>query len=323
MSQSRQTRRTALNLAAAVVALAMSGCEPGEAARYGTTIGTTGRQTSDMAGWTCSVGLAARLDDRLRETSGIARGRSNDAILWTHNDSGNAPVIFAVDLSGRLVGSVPIAGVEIIDMEDIDAGPCSHGNCLFLADTGDNDGTRGSISIHIVVEPSPDADEIRPIETVQAVYPGGPRDAEAIFVLPDGGLFLVTKGREGAIELYRVPRAKRLADGPQAIVTLERIRTLFPPPSRDDRVTAASAMADGRWVALRTYRSLHLYPASDLVSGRAVTPSTIDLRLLGESQGEAVAIDTDGVVWLTSEAERGSAAPIFSRLDCTLPPGPS
>ena len=41
----------------------------------------------------------------LDETSGLAASRQNDAVLWTHNDSGDMARVFALDTQGRLLGT--------------------------------------------------------------------------------------------------------------------------------------------------------------------------------------------------------------------------
>src|SRR5690606_35790762 len=98
-----------------------------------------------------------------------------------------------------------------------------------------------------VPEPEAGSTETATPVTLRARYPGGPRDAESLFAGPDGDLFVVTKGREGPVELFRYPSPHR----PGETVTLEVIGQLLPRPSdSDDRVTAATTSPDGRWAAI-------------------------------------------------------------------------
>lgn len=255
------------------------------------------------------------LPDEVEETSGLALGRARPNVLWTHNDGGGAE-LYALDRDGQVLGQVMITGVTLDDWEDLGSGPCSDGHCLFIADTGDNDGEREQIAIYRVDEP------VEGIETVNAIamhlrYPDGKWDAEAIFVVPDGDIHLVTKGREGAVVLYRVPASA----GPDSVATLERIRELFPAtPANEDRITGGGISPDGLWVGIRSKSSLYFYPTQDLLDpDTPVEPTVIDLRPLGEPQGEALAIDADGTVWLTSEAENDDVEPLLSRIQCTFP----
>src|SRR5687768_676017 len=50
-----------------------------------------------------------------RESSGLARSRRSPNLLWTHNDAGNEPVVFATDTSGRLVARVAVSGARLVD----------------------------------------------------------------------------------------------------------------------------------------------------------------------------------------------------------------
>ena len=265
----------------------------------------------------CRVADAGQpLPDEVRESSGLAQSRRDPSLFWTHNDAGNGPDLFALDASGRLVRQVRVAGAESTDWEDIESAPCDAGACLFVGDIGDNDAERERITVYRVPEPQDGAVETAPAEALHARFPDGPRDAESLFVLPSGDLFVVTKGRRGPVELYRFPAPQH----PGATATLERVRELFPEPEDgDDRVTGATASPDGRWVGIRTYRTLYLYPADALVGGGSAEPTPVDLTPLGQEQGESVVISADGTVTMTSESEDEDGRPRWSRLQCTFP----
>lgn len=262
-----------------------------------------------------TVQTPIRLPDAVRETSGLAVSGANEGVLWTHNDRGHDPVLHAISAEGTLLGSVTVSGALLIDWEDIDAAPCASGTCLYIADIGDNDGSRESITIYEVPEPSPDDRSTVAARALHARYPDRPHNAESMFVL-GGDLYVVTKGDDGPIAVYRLPKAQHGQPG----AVLERVReAMVRPESRTDRVTGASASPDGRSVAIRSYGSLYIYAAEALVGGGETAPLVIDLRQLGESQGEGVAIRDDGTVWLSSEAEGGDASPSLARLSCALP----
>jgi hypothetical protein len=104
------------------------------------------------------------------------------------------------------------------------------------------------------------------------------------------------------------------------VTVLEPVRVLARRPgSRDDRVTAASATPDGRWIGVRTYRTLYLYPAAEFIGGAAVPAHQFDLSPLGKPQGEGLVVLDDGTVWLSSE-QGGGRGPTWARLRCRLPP---
>ena len=262
----------------------------------------------------CRVMRSSRdLPADVRESSGLARGRT-PGIFWTHNDAGNAPVLYAVDTAGRLKGQVRVAGATHVDWEDIGSGPCESGHCLYVGDIGDNEAARRSITVYTIPEPAANAKTAK-ATALHLRYPDGAHDAEALFVLPTGDIYIVTKGRESPIALYRAPMGRRTAGG---TVTLERVREIAPQPKNErDRVTSATASPDGRWVAIRTYRELHIHSAEALSGSGRLSPATTDLSPLGEKQGEAVVLADDGTVWLSSEGSKKDRAQL-SRIACTL-----
>jgi hypothetical protein len=261
-------------------------------------------------------GPARTMPAEVRETSGLAQSRRYPELVWTHNDSGNDDVLYGIDSTGAIVARVPVNGVSTMDWEDLALGPCGAGHCLYIADIGDNARIREAITVYVVPEPELDAKGVDVQRRIDAKYPDGAQDAEALFVLPDGTMHVVTKGRHGDIALYRFPKAGGAAG--QA-VTLERVRTLFPQPRTQlDRVTSAAASGDGRWVAIRTYRTLYLYQAEALQTKSGPNPLTYDLRTLKERQGESVTFTDKSELRLTSEAEKKRDLPTMARLQCEL-----
>ncbi|MCA1559796.1 MAG: hypothetical protein LC804_05865 [Acidobacteria bacterium] len=124
-----------------------------------------------------------RLAD-LPEASGVAASHRTPGVFWAHNDSGD-PVIFALHERGAIKGRVRVAGAQVDDWEDIAVGPCAHGSCLYIADIGDNSGTRNRITLYRVPEPLPSDAATDAVEVFHATYPDGAHDAEALFVTPD------------------------------------------------------------------------------------------------------------------------------------------
>ena len=158
----------------------------------------------------------APLPPDLREASGLAVSRTQPGVLWAHNDSGDKPVLYAIDQKGTLLAKVAVLDAEAMDWEDIAGGPCPEDgattHCLYIADTGNNSRAREVLTIYIVDEPSiSGADPGRPL-TVKARafrfrYPDGPEDTEAIAVLPNGDVTIVSKGRTPSIAFFGFAKA--------------------------------------------------------------------------------------------------------------------
>jgi hypothetical protein len=250
---------------------------------------------------------------RVVESSGVAVSRAHPGVLWTHNDSGDGPYLYATDLRGTDRGFLLVPGAAAIDWEDMALGPCPTraGSCVYLADTGDNLEMRPWVTVYAVPEPDPPTgpgDTLRTTAApaiLQLRYPDGSHDVEAIFVAPQGGaLYLVSKGRSGSIAVYSVGRALWSAR-PDNVVTAERVQVLDirPDAGAGRWVTGAAIRPDGRLVAIRTYGEVFFFHPG--VGGR-LTPAgerSCDIGRLDEpGGGEAIDfLDDDGVV-VTSEA---------------------
>jgi hypothetical protein len=265
---------------------------------------------------TCRISEAPRnISVDVRETSGLTVGRRNPNVLWTHNDSGNQPEIFAITPDGTVRARVRIEGATLTDWEDIEAGKCGSDDCLYIADIGDNAGARKTVRVYEVVEPLVPAGTARVARMLEASYQDGPQDAEAIFRLaPTNDIYVVTKGRQKSVKVYRWSAAGANGRG-----LLQLVREIAPRAKDErDRVTAASASPSGKLVAIRTYRTLWVYRAADLL-GSGAPLVTYSLAPVNEKQGEALTLDDQGRIWLSSEAEDPRDRPTLAQLTCTLP----
>ncbi len=273
---------------------------------------------------------------RLVESSGVAVSRAFPGVLWTHNDSGDGPYLYATDLRGTDRGALLIPGAQAIDWEDMSLGPCPAAfpaaTCLYLADTGDNLEFRPFVTIYAIPEPAPPE---RPSDTLgttrapamlQLRYPDGPHDVEAVYVSPrDTAVYLVSKGRGGDIRLYRVDRsAWRPTDTSAAIAVATMVQTLDIRASSEAGrlVTAGAIRPDGRVVALRTYTEIYLfYPG---VGGRLLAARDRPCNIAGmEISGEAIDFLDDSTLVMTSEAGRsrpGTIDTVKCRLSREQPP---
>ena len=228
----------------------------------------------------------------------MAINTQHPGVFWTHNDSGGEAAVYAVDRDGTVLGRVAVTGAVNQDWEDIATGPCPEGTCLYIADTGDNMAQRGRVVVYRIPEPAPDDEQSAEAVRLSFRYPAGPRDSEALFVLPDQSLYLVTKGRRVPVEVFRGPTTLP-AD---SVGRLEWVQALTErPQALASRATGAGSSPDGKRVAIRTQDMLQFFDVED---GRLVpsSGSVVNLRALREVQGEAVALDDDGLVALTSEA---------------------
>jgi hypothetical protein len=239
----------------------------------------------------------APLPPELREASGLAVSRTQPGVLWAHNDSGDSPMLYAINEKGALLARVAVVNAVAIDWEDIAAGPCPEDGattyCLYIADTGDNTQSRNVATIFVLAEPSiAAADPARPISTTARSfrfrYPDEPEDTEALAVLPDGDLTVVTKGRTPTISFFGFAKA----DVARALMSREVLTAsdqgdsgISPDQGLGRWVTAAAMSPDGMTLAVKTYSEIFFYALE--------TPSTT----LGAGSSTGLAAGTPGHRW--------------------------
>lgn len=274
-----------------------------------------------------SVGRAAVFQAvRVLESSGVAVSRAHPGVLWTHNDSGDGPYLYATDTSGRDLGSVRVPGADAVDWEDLALGPCprQQGDCLFIGDVGDNFEGRVWVTVYAVPEPDPPrsgGDTLR-VTRAPAVlhfrYPDGAHDVETLYVSPlDGTVFLVTKGRSGRIVLYGLAGADW---GSDVVVTAKRLQVLpiVPDPRVGNWITGGAMRWDGRLVALRTQEWVQLFTVG--AHGR-LDVAHVPCRIPSlEYQGEAVDFYDDSTLVLTSESNGPRRPGQIQLMRCAVAP---
>lgn len=227
-------------------------------------------------------------DRAITESSGLVDGGS---VVYTTNDSGSGPVLYAVDpRTGRTTGTTTYSSSDVEDVEALAPAPDGR---IWVGDIGDNAAGRSSVSLYAV---RPGGGEARRIELT---YPGGPRDAETLLVHPvTGRAYVVSKTVFGGT-VYAVPAAG--PGGPGGPLRLRRFAQV------PGLVTDGAFFPDGRHVLLRGYGGATVYTFPGFVPrGTVVLPP--------QRQGEAVAIGAGGRILLSSE---GLHAPV---LEVRLPP---
>ena len=156
--------------------------------------------------------LKAELPNDVRETSGLF---FHNGRLWTHNDSGGKPVLYALDTTTfEVVQKITLANAKNKDWEDV----CTDGERVYVGDFGNNKGKRKNLRIYTfslsALPDSGDAtitvDSIRFcfVDQTNFVYNKHEHDfdCEAMFATEDY-LYLFSKGwATGTTRMYRLPK---------------------------------------------------------------------------------------------------------------------
>ncbi|QNN23909.1 hypothetical protein HED60_17080 [Planctomycetales bacterium ZRK34] len=245
----------------------------------------------------------------INESSGLAVSRIHRDLYWTHNDSGNAPVLFAIGPNGEDRAMFTLVGLRARDWEDMASCTLDGKPYLLIGDVGDNQQTHQHGTLILVPEPDvKDIDHhrravIKPERLIHFVYEDGPANCEAIVVdAAAGKVLLIQKVALGACGVYELPLSPPAAEdeAPNArrMYTAKRIGQ-----SWINMVTGADLSHDGRRLIISTYGpSYELTRTGDETWADVFKKQPRRVDMPRRRQGESICYDTDGEsLLLTSE----------------------
>lgn len=247
---------------------------------------------------------------RLTESSGLAFSGVDQDYLWTHNDSGGKPRLYAFDEKGQPGGHVTLDGINANDWEDM-ASFTDGVPRLLVADVGDNQRSRRSVSIYLFDEPSPKKKlDLKSFQQLVVRYTSGPRDCESVAVDLVGRRILLLSKSIVLATIHEIPLPARTVisanDGAGAgitrmDVTARQVARLALPMATGMDVCPVTGDI---WIT--SYLHAFRFPVSkdsrkpmNLQQVFSQIPQRIDLPKL--RQVEAIAVDDQARVWVTSE----------------------
>lgn len=226
------------------------------------------------------------------ESSGLAAGRANPGVFYTHDDGGD-PSLFLFSLDGSFLGEQRVDGATNRNWEDVAGGPCPAGvaaeHCLWIGDIGDNEETRESVIVYVI--PESEGHTETAVSCALRYPEGKARDAEALFVDPAGTLRVVSKEDDGEAKVFRLDSPR--CDGTVETLVLEHELQL------GSAVTGAAMRADGEAVVFRSLTHGWMWVGCEV----DLRDSPIEIDLGAQPQGEAIAFTEDGGLVVTSEGE--------------------
>jgi hypothetical protein len=265
-------------------------------------------------------------DPRLSEVSGIAARAGDPRFVYVQNDSNDSARFFAVDTrTGRTAAVYTVPGASNVDWEDLAVAPDAAGrSSVWLADVGDNQGTRSEIDVYRIPEPArptyrgpstsaPVVATARPA-IWRLRYPDGAHDAESIAVDPTTHhVYIATKSLAGVSEVFELPErpdpSRRQLLSQVGTVTFRAHGHAGPFDGYGQfMATGAAISGDGRLLVFRTYADAYIWPLHDGDVQAALRITPVRIRLPNQPQGEGVDV-VGGALWLSSE---GRDQPITS-----------
>lgn len=197
----------------------------------------------------------------ITESSGLVASRCNKDAFWTHNDSGNGAYIYALDKTGKKLGTWVLPGIVNRDWEDIAAIKDSKGECfLYIGDIGNNSGLPGELRIFRIKEPKISVTDSGSSkrsprraadgEAIRIEYPDTGHDSEALMINPKTeDLYVLTKRYSGASGVYKLPKNYKKGE----VNTLEKVGDVSLPAFPNGSVTGGEISSDGKRVILCDY----------------------------------------------------------------------
>ncbi|OZC90560.1 hypothetical protein CH254_06355 [Rhodococcus sp. 06-412-2C] len=236
-------------------------------------------------------------DSGLSELSGLAwTGDTGYAI----GDRGSDDRLAVLGRACEVTRWVDV-GVETVDVEDI---AVDSAGIVWLADTGDNNSERESVTL-IGVDVRSDRRT-----SVSLRYPDGAHDVEAFALTPTGQPVLITKvSGSTAASIYS--SAESVTAGVQAIDLVHSGTVSATAADGSSRpITGAAVDADATVGALRTKKDLFVFDIADgdVAAAFSGDPTGV-VEGPDQPQGEAVAFTDAGELLLASEADGATELP--------------
>lgn len=253
--------------------------------------------------------LAELTEKKLGEVSGIAASKENPGYLWTHNDSGNPPVIYLVNKDLEIKLACRLEGVKNRDWEDIAVGPGPKPNktYVYVGEIGDNNAKYSAKFIYRFEEPvlkeGISEITITTFDKITFKLEDGRKDTEALMVHPrTKDIFIVSK-REKPVYLYRLQNP--LTDNDTLIATRVTALPLT-------QIVASDFSPDADEVLMKNYDNIYYWDIDGTSVEEGLQQKPHILHYTEEPQGEAISFNSDGSGFFTlSEKLKGEKTYLY------------
>lgn len=238
----------------------------------------------------------------LTESSGLQT--YNHGIIWTHNDSGNLPVIYKIDTAGKINQFKTITNATNFDWEDL--AKDDKGN-LYIGDFGNNNNERKSLQIYIVSNPNDVKEDRLKAEVIsftysdQKAFPPSPSnmnfDVEAMIVF-DHNIYLFSKNNtspySGYVKLYKLPVTPGKHEA-------KLIDSLFIDDNSmlENSITAADISPDQKKIVLLTYNNIWLL--NNFEGDNFFNGDIVPIQLPTLTQKEGVSFKNNTEIYISDE----------------------
>lgn len=263
--------------------------------------------------------VIGRITDKdIPESSGLAISACQTGVIWTHNDSGDGPFIFALDMTGKHLATYKVENAKNKDWEDIAAHKDPSGKCfIYIGEIGDNDLKREP-TVYRIAEPQVPADgsksdtkeplQTAPAESLHFKYPDHDHNAETLMVHPvSGDIYVLSKEKSEPSSVFKL---KPIFDSSD-LQTAEKVGELKVPSIPFGLLTGGDIAPDGKHAIICDYTMGYELTLPDSESNFdaiwAQPPTPVDLGK--RDHGESIAYNIDGSALIAGS--EGENEPLF------------
>ncbi|MGH3378966.1 MAG: hypothetical protein ACRDP6_29980 [Actinoallomurus sp.] len=226
-------------------------------------------------------------DARIEESSGLAASRRHPGIVYTFNDSGNTPRVYALGPDCRTRAVLTVGGARNRDWEAMALGP----DGIYIGDIGDNlDGAWPYVTVYRIPEPARLRTQTLRATAYRIKYADGARNAETMMIDPrTGRLYIASKAFGDS--LYEGPKKLRTSG----------FNIMHKVAGAPFYATDGAFAPDGRTFVIRGYWDAEIYKAP----GKKIA----DVQVPSQKQGEGITFTADGRSLLLSS--EGTDQPLW------------
>lgn len=243
----------------------------------------------------------ANVPSVIEETSGLIATGPNT--LWSHNDSGGDPKLYAFDTTGTLLRTLVVRNATHVDWEEITTDSLGR---VYIGDFGNNANARTNLRIYRIPPPASIAGDSVDAEIIHFSYPDQTAfppadsllkfDMEAMVAWGDS-LYLFSKNRtapfDGYTRRYRLPQ-----DPGTYTATLVDSFYCGPGPQTQFWVTAAALSPNREHLVLLSSDRCWIFSC---FSGHDFFGGSVAELSFPLSQKEAIAWRDDSTAFITDE----------------------
>lgn len=253
----------------------------------------------------------SELPKEIEETSGLF---FHNGKLWTHNDSGGKPILYALDtVNFEVVQRITLLKAKNKDWEDV----CTDGETVFVGDFGNNKGSRKKLRIFTFPLSAIPEEGDTTIIVDSILFRFGDQtnfekrkqahdfDCEAMFATEDY-LYLLSKGWEtGTTRLYRLSKTH----GQQVAEVVNGFDS-------QGLITGADYDRENRVLAIVGYVKTVWKPFLYLIfdfeeDGVKLSNHRFEMPQLTGAQAEGICFFDDGRCYITAETSPSMTARVF------------